>query len=137
MSSYRFAVRATSIATATKMHANSQIGIQTPLRLPTCPMLCSTCCVNFVRAPRSELATGYAALAGACIGEIHVDLSDKGAPRAMQQSPAAPGLSSRGYALPQQLQIQRAVERLTGALRLPQGLAEAFENFMRCGVLVI
>ena len=41
------------------------------------------------------------------------------------------------HALPEQLQIQRAVQRLTGALRLPQRFAQTFEDFVCCRVGVI
>ena len=37
----------------------------------------------------------------------------------------------------QQLQIKCAIERLPSALRLPQRLAEAFENFVFCCVFVV
>ena len=46
-------------------------------------------------------------------------------------------LDAGGKSLPHQLHIQRAVERLAGALRLPQCFAEALQNFVFCGVLVV
>lgn len=41
------------------------------------------------------------------------------------------------YPLPEQLQIQRTIERLPGALRLPKRFSEALQNLMFRRVLVV